>query len=309
MLAVEILGETCVLSDVLGVGGMGRVYAAEHPTHARVAVKLLHESLARDPALVACMKQESDAGQQVCHRNVVRVIDHGEAADGLPYVVMEHVPGVALGALIQRDGPLPLQRIRQIAAQIFGGLAAIHRAGLVHGDMKSDNVLVESTPLGDHVTIIDLGLARPPATRATRSGDLVSGTPEYMAPEVIRGRSVSPASDLYAVGVILYEMLTGTTPFGGGTTTMVFERQLDDDVVPPSQRCPERSVPPALEAAIQCALVKDPTARYASAEAFAAAVARALPAYCPDDVTPRATPLFSTTAPTRDCVCAASAPS
>src|SRR3954467_10127960 len=138
--------------------------------------------------------------------------------------------GIPLGDLIRHVGPLPLSRIRAIASQILSGLAAIHRAGLVHGDMKSGNVLVDSSDGLDRVKIIDFGLARRPGTHLTLLGEnLVAGTPDYMAPELIRGEAISVATDLYAVAVILYEMLTGTTPFSGGTTVTIFERQLADE--------------------------------------------------------------------------------
>ena len=282
---------------------MGRVYAVRHPTRSRVAVKLLHEALAADPVMAGRLADEARAACRVSHRNVVRVLDCGETADGEPFVAMQHVRGLPLGVLVKREGPLPLGRVRSITMQILGGLAAIHRAGLVHADMKSDNVLVDATPAGDRVTIIDFGLARPLATRALHAADrLVSGTPEYMSPEQIRGEALTPAADLYAVGVILYEMLTGTTPFGGGSTTVVFERHLSDDVVPPSLRCPDRTILAALEAVILRALEKDPAARYLDAHRFAAAVNRAVPAGCPDRAPPHAACAFSTTSPTRDWV-------
>ena len=309
-LAMDILGQRCVLEDLLGTGGMGRVYAVRHPSRPRVAVKLLREALAKDPFMVGRMADEARAARLVSHRNVVRVLDSGETADGEPFVVMEHVGGIPLGALVQREGPLPLGRIRSIAAQLLAGLAAIHRAGLVHADLKSDNVLVEATAEGDRVTIIDFGLARPLATSAARGADrLVSGTPEYMAPEQVRGEPLTAAADLYGVGVILYELLTGTTPFGGGSTAMIFERHLTEAVVPPSVRCPDRTIPAALERAVLRALEKDPAARYFDASMFAIAVERAVPAGdCPDRGASHVSAAFSTTAPTRDWVRAREVP-
>ncbi len=287
------------LGDLLGVGGMGRVYAAEDPDHASVAVKLLHESLAGDPGMVARLGEEARVGQRVRHRNVVRVLDHGTTTDGVPFIVMERAAGKPLDVLLECEGPLPLERIRKIASQILAGLEAIHRAGLVHGDMKAGNVIVGEA---DRVTIIDFGLARPPATRPALVGEhLLSGTPEYMAPELIRGEPITVAADLYAVGVVIYEMLTGTAPFGGGTAAMIFERQLADEVVPPSLRC-ERMIPPSFEGVILRALAKESDARHHDAAMFATAVERSLPASWTDDARPATRVTCSTDGPTLDWI-------
>ena len=301
--ALQILGQPCVLGDLIGVGGMGRVYAVHHPTRPRVVVKLLHEALATVPAMVERFADEALAACRVSHPNVVRILDCGETADGEPFVAMEHVRGIPLGVHVHQEGPLPLDRVRAITLQILGGLAAIHRAGLVHADMKSDNVLVDASPAGDRVTIIDFGLARPSGTNAWHGGpSIVSGTPEYMSPEQIRGEPITAAADLYAVGVILYEMLTGAPPFGGGPTAEIFKCHLSDEVVPPSLRCPDRTIPAALERVIQRALHKDPTARYPDAHRFALAVNRAVPHGCVDRTPAHAEIAFSTTAPTRDWI-------
>src|SRR5262249_7262618 len=148
----------------------------------------------------------------------------------------------------------------EIALQIVRALDAVHAAGVVHGDIKSDNFLVEQTATGDHVTLIDFGLARigadAPAGENDADDRLISGTPEYMAPEVIRGEGCLPSSDLYGAGVILYELLTGATPFAGGKATEVMQRHLDDVVIPPSLRRPERPIPPALDDIVLHALAK-----------------------------------------------------
>ncbi|MCW5803623.1 MAG: serine/threonine protein kinase [Deltaproteobacteria bacterium] len=276
---------------------MGRVYAVEHP-HGPLAVKLLHEVLAGDPDMVDRMVGEARAGRRVCHPNVVKIVDQGSVRGGIPFVAMERAGGAPLGIVVQRDGGLPLSRIAAIAMQLLAGLAAIHRALLVHADMKSDNILVDAAH-GDRATIIDFGLARAPHASPHRADPkLVSGTPEYMAPELIRGDAVTVAADLYAVGIILYELLTGTTPFCGGTTAEIFERQLRDEVVPPSLRSPDRTIPPALEAVVMRALHKEPAVRFGDAAAMAAAIARALPASCADD----------TAAPPSRCAASASSP-
>jgi eukaryotic-like serine/threonine-protein kinase len=204
MAVVHTVDRAYVLGELIGRGGMGQVYAAEDADSSRVAVKLLHRALADDPGMVARLVGEGHAGRQVSHHNVVRVIDQGTTEDGAPFVVMERVDGVPLGQLIRAGGPLSLSRIRTLATQILSGLAAIHHAGLVHGDMKSDNILVDSSEGTDRIKIIDLGLARRPGEApALLDREMVSGTPEYMAPEMIRGEPVTQACDLYGVAVIL----------------------------------------------------------------------------------------------------------
>lgn len=286
-----------VIGDLLGAGGMGRVFAAKDSARTPLAVKVLHDVLAEDPVMVARFLEEGRAAKRVSHRNVVRVVDHGLSASGSPFLIMQRAPGIPLGALIQRDGPLPLLRTRKIATQILAGLAAIHRAGLVHGDIKSDNVLVDPTQ-ADTVTIIDFGLARPPGTLVIGGDEqMLTGTPEYMAPEVIRGEPMSASAELYAVGVIIYEMLTGSTPFGGGTATAVFERHLSDDLIAPSLRCPERNIPIALESVIARALDKDPAARHLNADLFASAIERAVSPDLverPPKIGPRISPIADT---------------
>jgi serine/threonine protein kinase len=261
--------------ELVGVGGMGSVFATEALGDRPVVVKLMHDSLLTDAHCRARFDDEARTARQVRHRNVVRVVDDGVTDAGVPFVVMERVDGIPLGEVIERDGPLTLPRLRTIASQILAGLEAIHTAGFLHGDVKSDNVLVGAS---DHVTIIDFGLSRPAGTqpRALEDG-LMSGTPEYMAPEIIRGEPIGIAAEIYAVGIIVYEMLTGRTPFAGGTSTEIFERHLLDDVVPPTLRVPHRTIPVALEAIVLRALAKDPEARHHNAGLFATAIERAIP--------------------------------
>jgi len=271
---INLFGEPCTLRDRLGAGGMGTVYSADHRVEGQLAVKLLQRELASDPLLVARMTAEAAAGQQVDHPNVVRVVGSGVCEDGLPFVAMRRISGTPLGEQLQDDGALELARVRTIALQVLSGLDAIHRAGLVHADLKSDNILVDAC---DRAVIIDFGLARAPRTRLRDDEQVISGTPDYMAPELIRGTPITAAADIYAIGVILYEMVTGSTPFAAATASEIFHGHLDDDVVPPSLRRPDLEIPPALDAAICAALAKDPRERPASAMLLRALVARAIP--------------------------------
>ncbi len=256
---------------------MGRVFSTPHPSPRPLVIKVLHESLESDPVSVRRLREEARLARQISHRNVVRVVDDGICAGGAPYVVMERAAGTPLGELVDREGPLPLDRVRTIASQILSALGAIHKAGLVHGDVKSDNVLVDAENR-DAVTIIDFGLARESGSRPYGVEEhMLSGTPEYMAPELARGEPLTPAGELYAVGVIVYEMLTGTTPFGSSSVTSVFEAHLHESVVPPSLRVPDRMIPSSLEAIVLRALSKDPANRHLDAAFLATGIERAIP--------------------------------
>jgi len=280
--------------ELLGVGGMGEVYAALDGRARPVAIKVIAPQHVGSPTMPARLAAEAAACRRIEHRNVVRVLDHGVFADGTPYLAMERVRGRPLGAIVREEGPLAFRRIRRIGEQLLAGLQAIHAAGIVHADLKADNILVDADRQ-DHVTIIDFGLACAIGTPADER--LVSGTPEYMAPEQIQGAPHIPASDLYAAGVVLYELVTGTTPFGGGSPSAVFERHLCDKLVPPTLRIPDRTIPPALERIILRALAKDPDKRPYNAALFATALDHALRSTIEDRVA-SACPTFSTSAPT-----------
>lgn len=295
-----LVADRYLLREVLGAGGMGTVYRADDLDCSRaVAVKLLHH---RHPAGMAARRAHVVAlAGAVRHPNVVSVLDTGITAVGTPFFVMELVRGVPLDNLVHLEGPLPLRRATAIVRQILAGLQALHDAGFVHGDVKSGNVLVDACGDGDTIKLIDLGLARTPETPDPSGGRMASGTPEYMAPEVVRGEGAVARSDTYAAGVVLYQLLTGTTPFEGGTSREILRRQLDDVVVPPSLRCPDRTIPMAIERAVMTALEKDLAARHPSAAAFAAAIAAATPSIEPPRAPGDARRVFSTDAPTLDC--------
>lgn len=298
----RVIGGRYVLRDVLGAGGMGVVYRANDLEHDReVAVKLLHPRH-RDAKFTAeHLLTEGRVGACVQHPNVVAVFDVG-TSNGELFVVMEHLAGRLLGELLQCEGPLSLCKASSIVCQILAGLQALHDMGIVHGDVKTNNVIVTSSNGVDAIKLIDLDLVRaldePESKSATER--IASGTPDYMAPEVILGEGSRPASDIYATGVILYELLTGTTPFGGGTQGEILQRHLDDEVVPPSLRCSDRSIPPELERAIMVALEKAPCARHATARGFAEAIAAATPMLEPPAPPGGHSLAFSTTAPTAD---------
>lgn len=254
---------------------MGVVYAAEDlACTERVAIKVANCDRAGAVLVAEHMARELRAGRAIRHPNVVSILDGGSEA-GVPYLVMELASGRALGTLATEDR-LSVRRVAEIVDQILAGVAAIHRAGYLHGDIKTDNVLVERGDEGAYVVkIIDLGLAceqggqRPTATDDER---IISGTPHYVAPEIALGGSKTVASEVYAVGVVLYELLTGTTPFTDGTIHEILRKQIEDEVLPPSLRSPELKLSLAMERVVLRALHKDPSERYASAREFQSAL-------------------------------------
>jgi serine/threonine protein kinase len=259
------------LGELLGRGGMGQVHAGRHRSGRLVAIKRVRNTLSADRLIVDRLADEARLLCAISHPNVVRAFDHGTGTDGLPFLVMERAHGTPLHQLIADHGLLPLERVAVIASQLFAGLAAIHEARIVHADLKSHNVLVDEV---DIVTIIDLGLARTVAQDPATVG-LVAGTPAYMAPEIIAGEHPTFAGDVYAAAAIIYEMLTGTTPFSGHIST-ILTRQLSEAVEPPSHRAPRRGISAAVDRAVLRALHASPVARFSSVAAFADAFLPAL---------------------------------
>ncbi len=269
------------LGELLGVGGMGVVYAANQRSLDRtVAVKVPRPELVADAAVRRRFETEAYAGSRINHRNVVRVLDYGDA-DGVPYLVMEHVCGPRLGHLVFEQGPMSVLRASELIHQLLGGLEDAHANGIIHADVKSDNVLVETLRDGSaRPRLIDFGIARfvgdlspsePPDGEC-----VVSGTPEYLAPELIRGEPPTFASDLYAVGVILYELIAGETPFAAESSALTMRRHLEDKPVPLSWRCPDRGVGAAFDDVMSRALAKRVSSRFATAAEFAGALLAAI---------------------------------
>ena len=244
------------LVSVLGSGGAGYVYQAEQlDLHRSVAIKLLRpERVTKD---FERFHAEARAASSINHPNAIAVYDFGVTDDGLPYIVMEHLRGRTLTSVVE-DETLGLDRIVNIAAQILSALEEAHERGIVHRDLKSDNIILEPLRNGDDfVKVIDFGLARFADSLVAERG--IWGTPEYMAPEQIRGEAVGPAADLYSVGVVLYEMIVGRTPFAAANVGVVLEGHQRAVPVAPAEVV--ALCPAALSDLVMWALAKAPGAR------------------------------------------------
>ncbi len=263
--------------DLVSVGGMGKVYRAEQQVLNRtVAVKVIHPHLMADENSAARFLNEARAASLLNHPNSVSVIDFGQTDDGRPYLVMEFLRGKDLGRVAHQEGPLPLERIGNILRQVLLALADAHELGIIHRDLKPENILLESSKRGDdRVKVVDFGLAKlregAADTQVTSPG-IVCGTPDYMAPEQGRGDAIDGRADLYAVGVILYELLTGQLPFQGVNPTQVVMMHLTAPVPDPRRIAPSRPVHPALASVLFKALEKSPDRRFQDALEFADAL-------------------------------------
>ncbi len=255
----------------LGKGGMGAVYLARQLSmDRRVAIKLIHPSLADDPSIAARFHREMQATSRVEHPNTVQVFDYGQTEDGQLFLVMELLQGRTLAQVLQAEIRLPPPRLVPVAAQIVRALGAAHAQGIVHRDLKPENVmLVDRFGERDFVKVLDFGIAHflageAAAARMTADGALI-GTPAYMSPEQARGEVVGPKSDLYSLGVLLYQAAVGLPPFEGSTLPEILLRHLKQAPRPPSEIAPGR-LPRDLEELILALLEKAPERRPANAE-------------------------------------------
>lgn len=237
-----------------------------------VAVKILREHYARDETFVRRFQREARSAASIAHGNVVDVYDFGQQDDAL-YIVMQLVEGEDLKHLIQREAPLSPPHVESIIGQVLDGLQAIHAAGIVHRDIKPQNVLIGRDGIA---RVTDFGIAQAEEDSGMTTAGTTVGTAAYMAPEQAQAGDISEATDLYAVGVVLYEMLTGFLPFNAPTAVATMLEHIRTPPVPPSQRMPGRGITSSMDAVVLQALAKDPADRFRSARAMKQAVARAL---------------------------------
>jgi len=258
------------IERVLGEGGMGTVYRVRHATLERCfALKAMRRDLASEPEVAQRFIQEAKAAAAVSHPGVVRIIDFGALPTGEPYFVMDLLEGDSLSQVIRDQGPLSPPRILSITRQIAEALGAAHQVGVVHRDLKPDNVVLEHR---DQVRVLDFGLAKVAGgSQLTRKG-VVFGTPHYMSPEQAVGDPVDHRSDIYALGVLAFQMLTGRVPFEADTYMGVMRQHMFVAPPRPNDLVPSGDVPEDLESVVMRCLLKDPAERFQRMEQVVAAL-------------------------------------
>jgi len=269
-IAAALEGRYQVLKE-LGRGGMGIVFQAhDKQLNEQVAIKILSPLLSHDADAIARMKREVSAARRITHPNVIRIHDLAEA-NGLHYVSMEFFHGTNLRDHIRESGALSQMQALNIASQLCDGLEAAHRQGIVHRDLKSQNIIIDPA---NHVKIIDFGLARTAQVEGMTATGLIMGTPEYMAPEQVAGKKVDERADIYSLGIILYELFTGRVPFTGDSAIAVGFKQLRE--TPGAPRQINAQISPELEILILKALEKDPAMRFRSVSELKSALENAV---------------------------------
>lgn len=257
--AAALEGRYQILKE-LGRGGMGIVFQAQDKQlNEQVAIKILSPMLSNNSEALERMKREVSSARRITHPNVIRIHDISEVA-GLNFVSMEYFNGISLKEQIKKTGPMSLMQAFNIASQVCDGLEAAHRQGVIHRDLKSQNIIINSA---GQIKIIDFGLAHTAHLEGMTATGLIMGTPEYMAPEQVAGKKVDERADLYSLGIILYEIFTGSVPFHGDSAIAVGFKQMKEDPAPP--RSLNGQVPEQVEQVILKALSKEPLMRYRSA--------------------------------------------
>jgi serine/threonine-protein kinase len=290
--AGRTIGDKFEIQNVLGEGGTGVVYEALRlPEREQVALKVIHNHLLTDSQIRGRFTREAAILRRLEGPHLCAILEFGELPDprhpgvGLLYMALPKIDGPALDDLLKSEGPLSLDRALDIMLQVLNGLKAAHMQAVIHRDLKPANVILRG---GTHAIVVDFGMAKivtggGTGTTALTTHNMVFGTPEYMSPEQARGDELDARCDVYAAGVILYELLTGEVPFSGATPLNVLTAHLTSAPNAPRAKAPHRGISAALEAVILHAIAKDPADRYASAAALAAAIVHARSA--PDDVT------------------------
>ncbi|MFT3927334.1 MAG: serine/threonine-protein kinase [Myxococcales bacterium] len=286
----EIAGQFRIIQRI-GSGGMGAVFKAEQPEMNRfVAVKILHPKYVSRPDLVSRFRREARAMSHLSHPNTARVFMYGQLEDNACYIVMEYLEGKNLAQVTRAEGMLQPIRASNIMVQVCGALEEAHRQGIIHRDLKPENIfLTTQGGIADFPKVLDFGLAkvtqremRPGSLILTQEG-MVFGTPEFMSPEQARGQPLDARSDIYSLGCILYEMLTGKLPFDAAQPMDYLALQIRGTPIPLGQRISGLTFPPGLESVVMKTIEKDPAKRYPSAADFAMALKGVLQGDVRDD--------------------------
>ena len=273
----QVLADRYHIMKKLGEGGMGQVYLAEHVKMGRrSAIKVMNPSMVHDPEAVARFNREAANASRISDAHVCAIYDFGETPDGLIYLAMEFVEGEPLTELIRREGALPVARAADICIQVAAALQAAHDLGIVHRDLKPDNIMLARDRDGaDAVKVVDFGLAKAVGgsggggnQKVTRTG-LVIGTPEFMSPEQLSGDKLDGRSDVYSLGLVMFNMLTGTLPFPADSVQEAMVKRLTDEPAELLEVRPDLHFPAGLQEVLDTALARRPVDRYQSAAKFA----------------------------------------
>jgi serine/threonine-protein kinase len=270
----KVLSERYRIVRKIGEGGMGAVYQAEHALiEKKMALKILFQDLTRRPDLIQRFLQEAKSASRIGHENVIDINDFGQSPEGLVFIAMEYLDGEDLGKALKGTGAMDWERARPILMQITKGLRAAHANGIIHRDMKPENVyLIQREGRRDFVKVLDFGIAKivnddTGGPALTQTG-MIFGTPEYMSPEQAQGSTPDHRVDVYAVGCIMYHMLTGQVPFTADNFMGILTKHLLEPPVPPRKRRPDLDIPADVEAVCLKAMEKERDKRYPDMDAF-----------------------------------------
>lgn len=277
----RVLADRYRVEEKVGEGGMSFVYrAVDVQTGDRMAIKVLSPALSRDATAMERLRREAELAGHLAHPNVCHIVQLGEAPGGLIYVVMPFIEGELLCDRAIREGQLPLGMTVRIVADVAAGLQVAHDQGIIHRDLKPENVMLQ--PLaggGERAVVMDFGLAKArrvgPEVRKLTATGIVLGTPEFMSPEQLRGKPLDPRTDIYALGLMTVELLTGRLPFAGATQQDVMVARLKGEPMPLRAMRPDLGFPAAVEAVLLRSLARDPNDRYRTAVEFAVAFGNA----------------------------------
>ncbi|MEM9192237.1 MAG: protein kinase [Myxococcota bacterium] len=282
----RVVGGKYELEAIIGEGSMGCVYAArQRDLDKEVAIKVLHTHVAADPKVAKRFHREARTASRLSHPNSLEIFDFGREDEGpLLYIVMELLDGPDLLELLEDEFPLSPRRIGDLVGGVLRALEEAHHHGVIHRDLKPENIMVIEDRQGrEHVKVCDFGIAKlveAEGSAITVTG-FVCGTPEYMAPEQARGENLDARADLYAIGCVLYHLLTNQVPFSAGSALGTITKHLTEAAVPPSRARPDLFIPRALDRVAMKALAKDPELRYESAQAMREALDAAVDALGP----------------------------